>query len=130
MFFTVPQGVAGCVHVFLSWVAGPSCFVMYFSLYEPFCVTEAVSELDAAFWVGREVGPQESGHCKRMVLPRVDCRVYCPSGSREVIGENNNITAPCGYGFGYGQSDGEEFGVCGCGFGRGIFASCYDFLSR
>jgi len=77
MFFTVPQGVAGCVHVFLSWVAGPSCFVMYFSLYEPFCVTEAVSEMDAAFWVGREVGPQESGHCKRMVLPRVDCRVYC-----------------------------------------------------
>jgi len=81
--------------------------------------------MDAAFWVGREVGPQESGHCKRMVLPRVDCRVYCLSGSREVIGENNNITAPCGYGFGYGQSDEEEFGVCG--FDRGILASCMIF---
>jgi len=65
---------------------------MYFSLYEPFCVTEAVSEMDPAFWVGREVGPQESGHCKRMVLSRVDYRVYCPSGSREVIVENNNIS--------------------------------------
>jgi len=98
---------------------------MYFSLYEPFCVTEAVSEMDPAFWVGREVGPQESGHCKRMVLSRVDYRVYCPSGSREVIVENNSISVAMA--LVYGQSDGEEFGVCGCGFDRGVFASC---LSR
>lgn len=93
--------------------------VMYCSLYEPFCVTGVVPEMEAVFWVGREVGSRESGHCKRMILPRVDCRVYCPSGNREDIGENNNISAPCG--FGYGQSDGEEFGVCGCGFDRGRF---------
>lgn len=49
-----------------------------------------------------------------MDLARVDYHVDCASDCWEVIGENNNVSASCG--FGYGQSDSEKLGACGCIF--------------